>query len=246
MNYIFSKKKPEVGDRGFIIGNRFIPIQRNNNNIYGPVKGLVFYASLNGKTPNTAETGQVLTLSNVNFSTIEDIPCFLFSGTNSSYISCSDNTGLPLSNQPSTLSCWFRLKDTNNTNQIFFAYGSADENKMRGLACAGGSDRYACSVIWGANGDNKSSFQFEKDVWYHVCCTFDADYQKLYLNSSLIKELNYSGMNTSFEKISMGGYFYVNGSTLQEYANCYIASARIYDRALTEDEITQLANEFVK
>ena len=25
-NYFFSKKKPEVGDRGFIVGNRFIPI----------------------------------------------------------------------------------------------------------------------------------------------------------------------------------------------------------------------------
>lgn len=57
MNYILSKKVPKVGSNGFIVGNRFIPIQFNKSI---PVDGLIFYASLNGKTPDTSETGQTL------------------------------------------------------------------------------------------------------------------------------------------------------------------------------------------
>ena len=43
-NYVISKKKVEVGDRGFIIGDRFIHLQ--NNGLKIPEKGLVFYAPL--------------------------------------------------------------------------------------------------------------------------------------------------------------------------------------------------------
>lgn len=89
-----------------------------------------------------------------------------------------------------------------------------------------------------------SNVQAELNKWYHVACIFGDNYQKLYLNGSLIKELSYSGMNTSFEKISLGGYFYAGGSTLQEYCNCYLASARIYNRVLTQSEITLLSREF--
>ena len=32
-NYVLSKKKPQAGDRGFIIGNRFIPIQNGNTDV---------------------------------------------------------------------------------------------------------------------------------------------------------------------------------------------------------------------
>ena len=33
-NYLISKRKPEVGDKGFIIGNRFVPIQLNKEPIF--------------------------------------------------------------------------------------------------------------------------------------------------------------------------------------------------------------------
>ena len=208
-----------------------------------PKDGLVFYVPLNENSA-TAKTGQTLISSNVSYTTVGGVPCCLFSGNNSSYIFSSDNTNLPLSNQPSTLSCWFRLKDTNNTNQMFFAYGSGSNDSMRGLCCFQGSSRYFASALWGASGDNMSNVQAELNKWYHVACIFGDNYQKLYLNGSLIKELSYSGMNTSFEKISLGGYFYAGGSTLQEYCNCYLASARIYNRVLTTDEITLLSREF--
>ena len=44
MNYIFSKKKVEIGDTGFIVGDRFIPVHSEGLKI--PEEGLIFYASL--------------------------------------------------------------------------------------------------------------------------------------------------------------------------------------------------------
>lgn len=70
-NYILSKRKPEVGDRGFIIGNRFIPIQKVNNM---PSKGLIFYAPLH-TNENFDKTGKPLIYSN-NFTTKDGIGCF--------------------------------------------------------------------------------------------------------------------------------------------------------------------------
>lgn len=113
-----------------------------------PTDGLVFYAPLRDNSA-TAATRQTLIYSNVSYTTVGGVPCCLFSGNNSSYIFSSDNTNLPLSNQPSTLSCWFRLKDTNNTNQMFFAYGSGSNDSMRGLCCFQGSSRYFASALWG-------------------------------------------------------------------------------------------------
>ena len=89
MNYILSKRKPEIGDRGFIIGNRFIPIQKVNNM---PSKGLVFYIPLNEYT-EVAKTRQKLTYyGNLSFYNVDGIDCIRFTGNSSDYLEFSDAT----------------------------------------------------------------------------------------------------------------------------------------------------------
>ena len=72
MNYIFSKKKPEVGDRGFIIGNRFIPIQKEISVDKYPANGLIALIDKNNIDRDGVHGG----------STIRNVESLRFNGTN--------------------------------------------------------------------------------------------------------------------------------------------------------------------
>ena len=207
-----------------------------------PTSGLVFHASLAASSA-TAETGQTLTANNVSFDVIDGIPCAVFAGNEYSYIYTADGTNLPVSDATSTLSCWVRFNTLGAYNSWFMAYGSGSTNALRGFFSSA-NDNYAASGIWGSDGDNVSGNLIEIDTWYHFAAIFTSSGQQLYLNGQLISTHSYGGMDTVFEKLSLGGYFGAGSSSLMEYADCCVAAARVYNRALSAAEIATLAAEF--
>jgi hypothetical protein len=80
------------------------------------------------------------------------------------------------------------------------------------------------------------------NTWYHIVMTYDSTGVKTYVN-------NVAGSTTSGEKASPGGTFlgmgipnadYLGG--VEGYFNGYIGAWKIYDRALTAEEVAQNYN----
>ena len=239
MNYVFSKKKVEVGDRGFVIGNRFIPVQNDSNKIYGPTEGLVFYIPLD-KDELVMKTGQTLTKTGtIVYQEYNGVPCAYFNG------SCSLNTydrkelDAILETQQLTLSFWIYLSRNdfydspcfvmrgNGNDRVYGQYEVAGGGKIEFF---GGNDEYTYNLSIYLNEDFFGR-------WVHICQIGGNGVLKVYfdgvLQGSRSKE-NFHDTNESFKVGSWeyGGY------------KGYMSSIRIYNRVLTEDEISLLANEF--
>jgi len=99
------------------------------------------------------------------------------------------------------------------------------ETTRSGNMVAGGSDIFAGTA--------------EGNVWHHLLQTYSNDEYKCYDNGVLVNTTSYSNLNLGY-----GGIYIGNIVNDYDYWNGYLAAARIYDRALTQDEIDTLASEF--
>lgn len=192
-----------------------------------PTDGLVFYASLNGKTPNKAETGQSLTsyINNVVYQKIAGIDCGYF---NNSRLSTSEVVNW----NNVTLSAWL-CSTTNGQTTSALHIGADTGNQMFKIGEWNGLpfvSRYSTvDETVGISILNK---------FHHVLATYNGSIVNFYIDGVLCKTINNSGSVTS-SFISLG-----SDSNNQYQYNGYIAAARIYDRVLTTDEITLLSREF--
>ena len=84
-------------------------------------------------------------------------------------------------------------------------------------------------------------FNFDIDTWYHLIFVRDEQDLKVYVDSSELTGTNYyagANLNSDYRYIGIrksGNDFYFSGS---------IADVRIYNRALSEQEITQLYESY--
>lgn len=77
-----------------------------------------------------------------------------------------------------------------------------------------------------------SDTEIERSKWYHVVGTYDGSYIRLYVNTVKESELGVSGVLDKYDQYSYIGY--ILGT---DYLNGLIAYIRVYNRALTENEI---------
>ncbi|MBR2625339.1 MAG: LamG domain-containing protein [Lentisphaeria bacterium] len=200
-----------------------------------PTEGQVFYASF-CENKATAETGQTFNVSgNPVYGEIDGIPCVTFDGQ--STVTFSD-AGFPTGTAARTMSCWVKVNSfVNGYHAVVWGYGEGSMSKYmclemrttRSINCGGyEADLETDSGLW------------ELGKWYHVAMTKDGNTETIYLDGNVVKT-GTTSKNTLLGTGLISGIPWAGGVHL---FNGSLASCRIYDRVLTDDEIMKLAKEF--
>lgn len=198
-----------------------------------PKQGLIFYAPLAeditvlvGPQFTTADTTGHLT-----FTTEDGIPCAHYNSTRSRVTNASilDSLGSAF-----TMSTWVRY---DSSSSGILAIG--EESAYRGAEIS----NYQGTFTFDQGTENSyTETHVTPAQWYHVCASVDGSVAKYYINGVLASTFSFgSFFNISGGEIVIGGYF--GSSDNWSLIGC-ITAVRIYDRALSADEVLQLASEF--
>jgi hypothetical protein len=221
----------------------------NNLRIEDPSEdGLVGYWKFDEGTGTTAKdssgngndgtlTNGPLWSSTVNATTTySNLYSLDFDGTND-YVEVS---GLNIDTRPITLSAWFKLDtDTvsgniiDNNNGVAYGQGFqtvVSSNELRAI--------YFQNV-------RDTGYIILKDQWYNVTASWTDSKILTYVNGTLIDDFSYtvsphSSSNTGF-RIGADGST-AEGYTAVQFANGHIDEVRVYNKALTASEVSNLAN----
>ena len=184
-----------------------------------PDDGLIFYASLSEES-STAETGQALTKNGtVTYQTYKGIPCAHFS---SAYI--SSQLSDYVTPYPMTFAIW-AAPDTTDSRALWSF--SNDKPLM----------------YW-----NGSYHVYEPDHnvsaanvgdWHHIAWSINSDRSSTYYFDGVAMGTVTSSNTSAIKSMCIG---YRNGHQPQWIG--YLAGFRIYNRALSEDEISAIAGEY--
>lgn len=184
-----------------------------------PDDGLIFYASLSEES-STAETGQALTKNGtITYQTYKGIPCAHFS---SAYI--SSQLSDYITPYPMTFAIW-AAPDTTNSRALWSF--SNDKPLM----------------YW-----NGSYHVYEPDHnvsaanvgdWHHIAWSINSDRSSTYYFDGVAMGTTTSNNTSTIKSLCIG---YRNSSQPQWIG--YLAGFRIYNRALSEDEISAIAGEY--
>lgn len=198
-----------------------------------PTEGQVFYAPL-AEAKTTAETGQALTTSgNVTYSTVDDIPCVMLDGQ--SYLYGADN--LISGAKPFSYSLWVKPQSTSAV-QWFGSVGNTNSQGtcfLTGIRFAG---KYSGGFYYYDN--SESPVNADTTKWTHLLFTYDGATLKTYANGAWQHDFNVGAMNLQ-DGWTIGC---IAGSRYDEKMSGAVAAVRVYDRMLTDDEITELSKEF--
>jgi hypothetical protein len=199
----------------------------------------VYYEGKNYTSGNTVqdetENGIDGTFTGITYNT--EYNSFDFSGVSSSSKITATLPSTFVGNQPLTVSVWFkRYNDSVNENTIW-RIGPRTDEKCLGLAVSGGNFNFF--------GNDSTDGQFSSTTfngggyvvgrWYHVACVYDGSSRYIFIDSvrdgtTVTNSLDF---NASTELVL--GF---NG--VDKYLNGSIANFRLFNRALTSDEIWQL------
>lgn len=153
----------------------------------------------------------------------------------------------PSGNSPRSFSLWFR-KDSLNLNveadiQFLFFYGGYGMNTGCGIAVD-----YLGQKVYFAGYENDliafTSLQFNE--WYHVVCTFDGNFGKLYVNGQLVSQASLLGWNTLSSNIVRYGFLSASiptGGSQVNYSNSFsglLDDVLVYNRVLNDNEVFKL------
>lgn len=214
---------PQAGQKGIIVrstaagvGNLFIAVKEQSAI---PSDGLVFYAPLQ-EDKSTAETGQALTKNGtITYQTYKGIQCAHFS---SAYI--SSQLSDYVTPYPMTFAIW-AAPDTTDSRALWSF--SNDKPLM----------------YW-----NGSYHVYEPDHnvsaanvgdWHHIAWSINSDRSSTYYFDGVAMGTVTSSNTSAIKSMCIG---YRNSSQPQWIG--YLAGFRIYNRALSEDEISAVAGEY--
>lgn len=196
-----------------------------------PTDGLVFYAPLSTAS-DIAETGQPLTTTGtLTYNTVDGVPCAYFDG--SSYIQTSD-VGFPDGTSDRTLCVWFKPDNLQSGWQHAFGYGG-DGYGFKFYAGINSSGYVSLTQY----GGELTSIQATQN-WQHVVILYTNNTYYIYVHG-VLQKTGYLDTNTVLQDCRVGCS---QNAASNEYFTGYIAGTRIYNRALSQEEITTLANEF--
>lgn len=206
-----------------------------------PTEGLVFHAPLNTKK-DTAETGQAFTLNTVvTYEEIKGIYCGFFK--EGERLEVNDLTSFPSGKAQRTMSIWFKFEQ--NMDDDYWT-----ERTYMTIWYGYDSDLQACGLRvypngkvgfngWGGDGDFDGTNTYDLTKWHHLAMTYDGEKVQIFVDGSPEAEKTVTlNTNPSWENLVIGKRY--NGEPFYGY----LAGARIYNRALAEDEIAALAKEF--
>ncbi len=119
------------------------------------------------------------------------------------------------------------LENTNGSVQSTFNFSWHHDNSAFRQACAA----YIVGTWYGA----KLTSSLLANTWYHIACTYNGSSIKAYLNGSLEATTSASG------GVASAGKLYI-GTGPSTWFNGSLDEVRIYNRALSSDEVASLYN----
>jgi hypothetical protein len=158
------------------------------------------------------------------------------------YVSLNGNSalsksvdGLPQGAADRTVAFRCRLSDTSNAGAVV-CWGAASTNSSYTLGFAPGGE----FEIWGFSNTTSYDFTATADKWYRIVVTLSAaGVERLYVDGVFQQEKSHTGIATNGNNLIIG-----NQVEQSAYFRGDISGCRIYDRVLTQDEITMLSKEF--
>jgi len=197
--------------------------------------GLVFFLdaankrsySGSGLTANGLVGGIGGTLVNGVGFTSTNNGSFSFDGSND-YINLPTNN-LPYGSVPRTICCWFLASSL--AYEWAFSYGYPGGGQSNALGIVLGVITYA-----GYGGVDVYGPAPSLNTWYYVCGVYNGSIASLYVNGSL-----YTSSAKSWNTVQSTAQIGRQTNTV-EFWNGNISQAKIYNRALTQQEILQNFN----
>lgn len=211
---------------------------KNRNTVV--TDGLVLYFDAGNADSYSGSGTSWVDLSGNNDGTLTNGPTYssdnggkiVLDGTDD-YVAITDNIGDP---QEFTLAGWVRLTQITGTYRRLIDsnvgnFVVVEQNGKITFRIPGGNGNY-----WAAGP------AFTVNTWGYFTCTYDQSYRKTYFNGSYLDQYSEPGVTVNFGTPSIG-----NASSRQVEGE--IATFKIYNRALTADEVLQnynaLKNRFI-
>jgi len=212
-------------------------LQAQNLPSYMPANGLVGWWPFNGNANDESGNGN-------NASEIQAAPAtdrfgnpgkaYDFNGANSRIICPVSN--IPTGNSPSSISLWFKSRIfpfPADTSRAMLSWGSWTNNSARYIGLRGASNNQLTYAQY--LNDVNVPFNYQLNEWYHIVANYANDTISIFVNGSKISTLSISGTNTSAGPVIIG-----SSPGLTDHFNGLIDDAAIYNRTLTQQEITAL------
>ena len=204
--------------------------------------GLVTYLPLNEDSKDYSSTGNNLTgnaVKTVGRSNVRN-SAYAFNGSNN-YLTLSSPRNLPSNNSVYSIAVWFKANVWNREMAIF-GYGpsgtAAASNYMKTMPSAG-----LLHYHW--NLDFTFTRNLYTNAWTHVVITYDGATERYYVNGQLINSWPHptSPLFVNPTILSIGARV-VNlaANDVKEYFNGSIDELRIYNRVISQSEVSTLYN----
>ncbi|MDD3153488.1 MAG: LamG domain-containing protein [Victivallaceae bacterium] len=199
-----------------------------------PTDGLMFYAPLD-QSHTMAGTGQTLNVVGaVSYTTENNVPCAVFAGNAGIYAALNGQYA------SASISLWAKSDATGGVAYPVVAMlGTSSYNQSSNTNTVMLYDTTANLCA----GDVVTNLQTENPLpsLSHIVYTYQNNERKLYVNGTLIASDTASSGTVIADYVAIGCTSYgLNGS--QGY-NGKIARVRVYNRALSADEVQKLYNE---
>ena len=193
---------------------------------------MIFYAPLENKASQLPTGQRITTHGNVSYTEVDGIKCAYFDGK--SMLSFGQNH--ILGNSPCTMCIWEYSTSNNADIGAAFFIGKQGVRSKRSLI------RHENRLEFDSyHGGNLVHLSLPPKKWNFIACTSDRNGVKLFVNGQLVSSFLHN-LHTQEGHISIGGIFDENDD-LEHPWKGYLSHARIYNRCLSPQEISQLAAE---
>ncbi len=148
------------------------------------------------------------------------------------YVDCGASLAFNI-NTNITVACWIKVRQLDKSWQAIVAQG---DNSWR-LHRSSSSN----NIAWGTNGlspkDLTGSVNVNDGQWHHVAGVYDGTQKRLYVDGNLdVSENSTGNINNSSYNVNIGE----NAEATGRYWDGLIDDVRVYNRALTQEEIQKV------
>lgn len=149
----------------------------------------------------------------------------------SSFLSASTPVGLPLGNAPRTLCAWIHPSQSDARTVISYGVGAAGQ--AMGISLQSGKYHF-----WNYGSGITSTADARLNTWQHFCGVYNGSSGWIYVDGVLLSAGGMGTVNTAFGNFHIGQNVDINVRFAGK-----IDDVRIYNDALTQTQIRQLASQ---
>ena len=202
--------------------------------------GLVAYYTFDGNANDQSGNGNNASIFGATFTTDRfsiTNGALMFNGVNN-YVNATV-TNQPLGNAPRTLTCWLKPADDRSEGGVVYQGQGNCTGHLFGIGTASyNSPRQI--MFWGGCQDWASSLPLPTNQWSFVAITYDgAGHLTAYVNNSQ-QSANIGTLNTLSAHFWMGGETGNDGASFDYFYYGAMDNVRMYNRALSTNEVAQL------